>query len=296
MKLLIDTDIGDDIDDLLAIGVALKKSIDIVGVTTVFRDAVRRAEIVKGLLDYSGNCGIPVFSGCSKAIGGNEIKLGRFYYDGCPKSPVCNKEEDAIDFIIDCAKNYGSELTLLVIGAQTNVAKAYLKSPEIMRGIGKCVIMGGAFFGQYDEWNIACDPMAAKIVSESGMPIVYVPHDVTKEISLGQENYDYITKRNFTGVSKYVADGIKEWATRDGWCPLLHDPVALYYCIDANLFKEKKIHVKFIGDGELAGMTLNLEAFVGRTMKKDEYPLVTVVTEVRKEEIVEDFMRTLFLN
>ena len=49
-KLLIDTDIGDDIDDLFAIYLALRKNIEIVGVTTVFKDTVQRAKMVKKLM------------------------------------------------------------------------------------------------------------------------------------------------------------------------------------------------------------------------------------------------------
>jgi inosine-uridine nucleoside N-ribohydrolase len=156
--------------------------------------------------------------------------------------------------------------------------------------------MGGAFYSQGDEWNIACDPIAAKVISESGMPIVYVPHDVTKNISIGQTNYEYIIQHEFNGVSGYVADGLREWKKNDGWCPLLHDPVALYYCIKPELFKEKNIHTKFIGEGALAGMTLNFEVFskMNGNAIKDSYPLVTVVTEVKTEEIVKDFMETLF--
>jgi len=50
-KLLIDTDIGDDIDDLFALYFALRKNIEIVGVTTVFKDTVQRAKMVKKLFN-----------------------------------------------------------------------------------------------------------------------------------------------------------------------------------------------------------------------------------------------------
>lgn len=292
MRLLIDTDIGDDIDDVLAIGLALKKGLNLVGVTTVFRDAKKRAQIVKGVF-----CGaamnVPVFAGYSEPMSKSRVN-GRFYYDGCATGEISNKEEDAVDFIIDCAKKYGQDLTLLVIGAETNIAYACRKAPEIMKGIGSCVIMGGSFFQHYDEWNIACDPLAAKIVAESGMNITYVPHDITKNISIGEDNLDYVLHGAFNGVTKCVAETVAEWMRRDGWTPLLHDPVALYYCIKPELFETQKIRAKFFGEGELAGLSLNLNDFTAFIGDKNVYPEINVAVKVDSDFIVKDFMQTLF--
>ena len=68
MYLLLDTDIGDDIDDFLTIGLILKKDLNLVGVTTVYREANARASIVKNFFEYAGRNDIPVYAGYSQPI------------------------------------------------------------------------------------------------------------------------------------------------------------------------------------------------------------------------------------
>lgn len=295
MYLFIDTDIGDDIDDYLTIGLAIKKNLNLVGVTTVYRDAVIRANIVRGLFASANKTDIPVYAGYSKPISEHSRKLGEINYAvGMQENVEAEDPEKAIDFIIESAKKYGKDMVLLVIGAQTNIAKAYQKAPEIMRGIGKCVIMGAAFFVHADEWNIALDPMAAKIVSESGMPITYVPWDITRFISIGQENNEYILRNTFDETAEYIAKNVRAWNKKSNSEPLLHDPTALYYCINPEKFTERKMRVKFIAEGELTGLSLNIDSFVGLIDDRQNYPLVNVVIKANDEEIVRDFMITLF--
>lgn len=293
MRLFIDTDIGDDIDDYLAIGLALQKRADIVGITTVFREAESRKNVAKRLLSAAGREDIPVLAGYSEPLSEETRVKGKLNYGASLGQKDAFDPEKAVDFIIESVKRYKKDLTLLVIGAQTNVAKAVLKAPEIMQEIGLCVIMGGAFYIQHDEWNIACDPLAAKIVSESGMPLAYVPWDVTSRISVGAENNEYILNTPFDGLKKAIAENVSEWGKGVN-IPLLHDPAALYYCLHPEWFKVKKMHVKFIADGELAGLSLNLDTFTGLVADKRAYPSADVVVSAENETIVNDFMKTVF--
>lgn len=295
MYLLVDTDIGDDIDDFLTIGLILKKKLNLVGVTTVYREANARASIVKNFFDYVGCSDIPVYAGYSKPISSASRNLGKLNYGtGVNTEIEYNQPEEAVEFIIESVKRYGKELTLLVIGAQTNVAKAYQKAPEIMATIGKVVIMGAAFFIHNDEWNVACDPMAAKIVVESDMPITYVPWDVTRLISIGSDNNEYILNNTFDKIGERIAENVRAWFKNSKSDPLLHDPVALYYCIMPEKFTERKIRTRFIADGELTGMSLNLDTFTGLIEDKKSCPLINVVINAKADEIVQDFMSSLF--
>lgn len=295
MYLLLDTDIGDDIDDFLTIGLILKKGLNLVGVTTVYREANARASIVKNFFEYVGRADIPVYAGYSKPISEKSRALGKLNYGtGVNTEIEYNQPEEAVDFMIESAKRYGKDLTLLVIGAQTNLAKAYQKAPDVMAGIGKVVIMGAAFYIHNDEWNIACDPMAAKIVSESNMPITYVAWDVTRLISIGNDNNEYILNNTFDAIGERVAENVRAWFSDAKYEPLLHDPTALYYCIMPEKFTIRKIRAKFIAKGEFTGMSLNLDTFTGLVEDKQSYPLVNVVVNAKADEIVQDFMNTLF--
>lgn len=140
MKYLIDTDIGDDIDDALAIGYALKKGLDIIGIITVYRNALTRANTAKELV-ASSNKTIPVYPGLSAPLSKNVKIFGRTNYGN---DVVDNyNPEEAIDFIGESAKKYGKDLCLLIVGAQTNLAAAYIKYSEYLDRVGQVVIMGG---------------------------------------------------------------------------------------------------------------------------------------------------------
>ena len=295
MKLLIDTDIGDDIDDVLAIGIAIKKGIDVVGITTVYRNAELRAEIVKSFLRKIGRADIPVISGYSDTLSKNASVRGKFHYlCGAKEGKDKSSGEQAVDFIIDCALKYGKDLTVLSIGAETNIAKAYLKAPNVMKNVGACVIMGGAFWCQYDEWNIICDPMAGKIVGDSDMPVFYVPHDVTKNVSIGAENYERVLKGGFDKIGNTISELFIEWSKNGGWLPLLHDPIALYFVLEPSKFVTEKIRTLFIGEGELAGLSLNLNKIRGCFKDKTVFPEVNVVSFIPAEFIINDLIKTLF--
>ena len=59
-------------------------------------------------------------------------------------------------------------------------------------------------------------------------------------------------------------------------------------------FTERKVRVKFVAEGELTGMSLNLDTFTGLVEDKQSYPLVNVVVNAKADDIVQDFMNTLF--
>ena len=64
IKIIIDTDIGDDADDALAICLALKsEELEVMGITTVFRNTAARAQIAVRLLQLMGRTDIPVYAG-----------------------------------------------------------------------------------------------------------------------------------------------------------------------------------------------------------------------------------------
>ena len=103
------------------------------------------------------------------------------------------------------ARQYPNELTLIATAPLTNLALALQKDREGMRKLKEVVIMGGAVrtkgnITPYAEFNIFSDPLAAKIVFESGLPITLVPLDVTHQVSLTSqwmEDKDDTSKKSF---------------------------------------------------------------------------------------------------
>lgn len=80
MKLFIDTDIGDDIDDAMAIAYVLAKGYDVVGVTTVYREARNRVGAVRALLDSVGKSDVPVYAGYSTPVSKSAKVFGKLNY------------------------------------------------------------------------------------------------------------------------------------------------------------------------------------------------------------------------
>jgi purine nucleosidase/pyrimidine-specific ribonucleoside hydrolase len=171
LKILIDMDIGDDIDDAFALLLAMDMGIEIVGITTVFKNTAERARLTKKLLKLFGNGyeNVPVYAGYGKPLRDDADEKGHLCQytadleDDCytPDS-IC--PERAVDFIIECCERYKDELTVIAIGPFTNIAEVIKKAPHALGLASNVIIMGGAYFRQYADWNVSCDPDAEKIM------------------------------------------------------------------------------------------------------------------------------------
>ena len=191
-KVILDTDIGDDIDDAFALGLLLKSNlVDLLAITTVFKNTTARAKQAKALVDIA-NKDIPVFVGevypLNGRITGYEMDKGDLatiipcQYDSSMDNLKVN--ENAVDAIIRLAKENSGELFVVAIGAMTYVAKALLKDPSIAKDIKAIYQMGGWFTNFVPEWNILCDPEACDVVYKSNIPINATGLDVTLQCPL----------------------------------------------------------------------------------------------------------------
>ena len=182
-KFILDTDIGDDIDDAFALDLALKLGLELVLVTTVFRDTVARAAIAKKLISLHGR-EVPVYAGMGETLDGenNRPPLCQWTDDLTAYAPQNASPEEAVDAILDAARRYGKDLRILAIGPLTNLAHAIRKDKEAMLATGGIVMMGGDYVNHYAEWNIRCDLTAAKEVFDSGIKIVAVGHEDRKSV------------------------------------------------------------------------------------------------------------------
>lgn len=239
MKIIIDTDIGDDIDDAFAIELALHSpELEITGVTTVFRNAARRAKIVEALLDAE-SVKIPVYAGRDRPLDQEIIRLvyeesvGRDadgqvnvpHYD--PAFGKYGVKGGAEDFLLSQAEKYPGEITLLCLAPLTNVAAAYRKNPQSFAKFRGIVMMGGQANGDFAEWNFRCDPEAAKTVFDSGIPIKMIGINVTKHCSLGKSEIEEIFGWQSAG-GKLLAKMLAKWLrdNRNEKLPVMHDPLA----------------------------------------------------------------------
>jgi purine nucleosidase/pyrimidine-specific ribonucleoside hydrolase len=268
-KILIDTDIGDDIDDALALFFAMKLDFDIVGLTTVFQNTVLRARLVKKLLKGFGNGyeSVPVYAGHGEPIDDRREKIPLNQYtsdlEDAEYAPDCENADEAVDFIIDCCKKYGEELTVIAIGPFTNIARVIEKDPNAFDGIGGFVIMGGAYYKQYVDWNVYCDVIAADIMFRSVKNIQCIGADVTHKTVVGDGDCKKI--REYSGNDSGALELSKIYNTwwESGRSPktVLHDPLAIYYAFDRSVCETEKQSVAVITEGYGKGLTLNVDAY-----------------------------------
>lgn len=188
--LILDTDIGTDVDDALALSVLLgSPEFDLLGVTTVYGDTELRARVVSRLARLGGLADLPVFAGRSRTTTGRDIYWAGHEGTTMPDlgtEPVRNtgNEPAAIDFLVESARQRPGELVVLAIGPLTNIAAAMLADPSFAGNLQALYVMGGAFVGvgapaPAAEHNIACDPEAAATVFAGAEPITVVGLDVT---------------------------------------------------------------------------------------------------------------------
>jgi len=158
----------------------------------------------------------------------------------------------ADELITKLARQCPDEITLIATGPLTNVALGIRKDPEGMRKLKEVVAMGGAVrtkgnITPYAEFNVYSDPLAAKIVFESGLPVTLVPLDVTHQVFLTPELLE--TKVNPVGnaFSKFVIDAIgydtEAHRFRRREVMFLHDPLAVGVVVNPGLVKKQRLRV-----------------------------------------------------
>jgi purine nucleosidase len=174
--------------------------------------------------------------------------MGGMHYQ--PKTPPA--EGNAIDVLIDTI-NANPGIILVTLGPLTNVALALGKEPEIAHKVSRCVVMGGAanVVGNITpaaEYNIWCDPEAARIVFRSGLPVEMVGWELCRgEANLSDQDMVYCTDVINTPLSRFaIGCNFSALAANRDW---LHDPglglpdpVAMAIAIDPTICTKKSKH------------------------------------------------------
>jgi purine nucleosidase len=237
---ILDTDIGSDVDDILAL-VMLAKSpeLQLIGVTTVYGDTVHRARIAKATCAMLQRPEVGIVAGAPKPISGRQV-----YWAGHEGEGMLGLDEISIDtsikaedYLVGKAKQLSGDLEVLAIGPLTNIAKAIQFSNDFKSRLKHLYIMGGAFWLDRPEHNIRCDVDAAQIVFESGIPMTAVGLDLTFRVWLTEQDVQQIsTLPNQLGKS--LENEIRTWWTfRDLDRNNPHDPLAGLAMIHPEIFR-----------------------------------------------------------
>jgi inosine-uridine nucleoside N-ribohydrolase len=188
-KVIIDTDIGDDVDDAFALALALSnRHLQILGVTTAWGNTDLRARLVERLLTATGRANIPVAAGPKTPAAAPFTQSS--WAEAFP-APA-NGWPNAVDFILEQARRYPGQVTLISLAPLSTVGALIEKDPATFRKLKRVVMMGGSIrqgygdlgylpdHGPSAEYNIKMDIPAAKALFASRVPIEMMPLDSTQ--------------------------------------------------------------------------------------------------------------------
>jgi len=270
---LLDTDIGDDIDDAFALALVLRSpELKLLGIMTAYGDTELRARLVGRYLAATTACSglIPVIPGAPTPQ--SNIFTQAAYARGdsaenaaipCPLNQSIDKKKEAVwaeqrrhhdaaGFLLDQIKAHPGEITLIAIGPLFNVQAAIAKDPETFRKLKRVVLMGGSIHRGYDsalnvnlpaamrtpssEWNINRDPAGLRVLLASGVPVFVMPLDST-QIHLQAPDREKIFAHG-SALTDQLTLLYHQWmgGSEGHWeTPTLFDPVAVAYAIRPDL-------------------------------------------------------------
>jgi purine nucleosidase len=257
VKILLDTDIGSDIDDAVCLAYLLAQpEAELLGVTTVSGDVKRRAMMVSAMCHVVGKQ-IPIYPGTEKPLLVEPLQplvpqaeaLGNWQHE------TSFPQHQAIEFMRQTIRAHPNEITLLAIGPLTNVALLFAVDPEIPSMLKQLVLMNGYFIGdqKFPEWNVKLDPHASQMVYAAGVQaVVSIGLDVTMQV---QMNATEVRQRFNAPLLRSVLDFAEVWFQKR---PVItfHDPLAAAVIFDKAIceYAAGQVSVE-LAAGELQGMT-----------------------------------------
>lgn len=256
IPVLLDFDVGTDVDDAFALGLILASpELELRGVTTVGDEAEDRAWLACRFLTLCGRSGIPVAFGRSPQPA-TKVE-GQIQYRRHPAA-IFNRtmkpvKRTAVEQMFEQLKEKPGELTIVAIGPLTNVARLLTERPEAGPMIRRIVLMGGSVRVGYSgkppiepEWNLKLDPAAARKVFTSGVPLVVAPLDATASTKLTKPLRDRLFAAH-TPLTWQLQNLYELWGHET---PTLFDPVAVASVFDESFCRWEDLSISIDDRGQ----------------------------------------------
>jgi len=261
LPILLDTDVGTDVDDAIAIALLLAApELDLRGVTTVSGDVALRARIAKKLLTLGGRPDVPVAAGVREPI----LRQRNFLWLGHEGKRIVDDDEPlslapahGVDLLIETVRC--DRPHVVTIGPLSNLAVAIMKEPSIVALIPHLTVMGGSL-GRTPgvpsvEYNLGSDAEAAQLVLSAGIPTTLVPLDVTLRVFFTTAELARL-RTSRSRLVQTVCDAIEVWApihaelfgaTRTfdpDTVSFLHDPLALAVVFERSFVTMQRLRLR----------------------------------------------------
>lgn len=296
IPVILDTDIGTDIDDCLALALLLSSAeLELQAVTCVYGDTVLRSRMTRKLLQLRGVGQIPVYAGAQKPL----TSQRPIYWEGHEGQGLIDPADTTLepdagfapDKLVEMVMSRPKQIHLIAIGPLTNIALAIQKEPRFIENIAHLTIMGGVVrsIDRLDlplaEHNIVCDPEAAKIVLESGASITLIPLDLTTLVFVDQAGWTRIQTAG-SPFQLAVADQLARYPRFQAIGRTnLHDPLAVGSIIDPTLVRLQRVTVRVSDSADFVPAQTLM-----RVPQGDEQAIVQVATQVEIERFERFFV------
>lgn len=283
-KVILDTDIGDDIDDAWALAFILAhQNFDLLGVTITHGNTPARTPIATKMLHITGQDKIPV------AVGRKTSDGYAYQYTWAEnftaKKPI---KQSAADFIVEQVKRYPGEVVLLAVGPLQNVADALRKEPSLGKYVKRVVLMSGCVYGTASnptklirEWNVFQSTADSQLVYGAGLPLTIVPLDATTHVRLTEDERKQV--RDYKSPLTYALESLyRLWLESPTSKMTLHDQLAVAEAASPSTFFGKKEIVPIVVDAE--GYT---------RIDRERGKPVTVCLEPKRDEFMKYYIGEL---
>jgi inosine-uridine nucleoside N-ribohydrolase len=230
LKVLLDTDIGSDIDDAWALGLLLvSPQVDLVGVTISDGDTAARAKVAVKLLHVSGRGAVPVAVGRATPPPDQVDYQFTWAEDFTALRPVATP---AAEFIVETLRRQPGEITLVAVGPLQNIADALRIEPGLGRLAKRIVLMSGSIGANawsptpFAEWNVVRATADAQLVYGAGLPLTIVPLDSTTYVTLKTEERARL-EAHPAPLTRALEALYRLWLGRPDQRMTLHDQMAI---------------------------------------------------------------------
>lgn len=286
-KVILDCDLGGDIDDAFALALILASpEFEVLGVVMDHGLTEKRAQIACKMLYETGMEYIPVVVGRQTPnVVGEDKEPGnytnQFYWaEGFLKVKPIRKS--AADFIIENLRKHPHEIILFTVGPVPNMADVIRKDPKALKLAKHIYSMFGSFYMGYNtgsvpdaEWNVRADVESAKMFAASGAAITYAGLDITTFVKLEKELRLKLLMRQ-SPLTNALCALYSLWGHET---PTLYDVVTVGMALWPDLFTTRPAHVKVIDSGYTVideskepnceiGVTINKQEFLNRIMQR----------------------------
>ncbi len=237
---VIDSDVGDDIDDAYALSWALRSpALDVRAIMVSFGDTALRARMARRMLAVLGRRDVGVVRGAPTPPGAVFSQA-----DWARSGPAGGTR--SLDFVVRLIRRHPGRVTMIALGPLSDIAALRRRDPAAFGKLGRILAMGGSIrlgYGQTEaaaapkpsvEYNVARDPAALREMLASGVPVTLFPLDST-QIKLMPGDEAALVRRP-DPVTAMLATLTAEWRTnnaRGQKVPILFDAVPVAAAIDA---------------------------------------------------------------